>query len=288
MAFEASSRAIAQQCSLGVMCKWEGSLFCRREGPGSVPGLKSYTSNVVLERWTRSADFSFHEKAVMKKILLFVMVSIGGAPMWAQTKATNRLDAATEVLNAALQTSDKGIPQKLLSNAECIVVIPGSIKGGFIVGAKYGRGFFSCRKEDNVGWSAPGAMMTEGMSVGFQIGGATTDIVMLVMNRHGANRLLSSQFTLGGEASVAAGPIGRDSQAATDVSLQAEILTYSRQRGAFGGLSLQGATLREDDQTNLELYGHKIRNKEVVLNTTPVPAAAGNFIATLNKYSSRK
>ncbi len=208
--------------------------------------------------------------------------------MWGQTKTANRLQAATQVLNEAMQISDKGIPQKLLSNAECIIVIPGSIKGGFIVGAKYGRGFFSCRKADNVGWSAPGAVMTEGMSVGFQIGGASTDIVMLVMNRRGADRLLSSQFTLGGEASVAAGPIGRDSQAATDATMRAEILTYSRQRGAFGGVSLQGATMREDDDANLELYGHKIKNKEVVLGATAVPADANAFIATLNKYSSRK
>jgi SH3 domain-containing YSC84-like protein 1 len=224
----------------------------------------------------------------MKKILLIAIMSIVAVPIWGLTKTVSRLEAATQVLNAAMQISDKGIPQKLLSNAECIIVIPGSIKGGFIVGAKYGRGFFSCRKADNVGWSAPGAVMTEGMSVGFQIGGASTDIVMLVMNRRGANRLLSSQFTLGGEASVAAGPIGRDSQAATDASMQAEILTYSRQRGAFGGVSLQGATMREDDEANLELYGHKIKNKEVVLGTTPVPADANAFIATLNKYSSRK
>jgi lipid-binding SYLF domain-containing protein len=224
----------------------------------------------------------------MKKILLIAIVSAVAVPMWGQTKTANRLQAATQVLNEAMQISDKGIPQKLLSNAECIIVIPGSIKGGFIVGAKYGRGFFSCRKADNVGWSAPGAVMTEGMSVGFQIGGASTDIVMLVMNRRGANRLLSSQFTLGGEASVAAGPIGRDSQAATDASMQAEILTYSRQRGAFGGVSLQGATMREDDEANLELYGHKIKNKEVVLGATLVPADANAFIATLNKYSSRK
>ena len=226
----------------------------------------------------------------MKKILLFVVVGIGGAPVLAQThtKAAARLQAATEVLNEAMQTSDKGIPQKLLANAECVIVIPDSIKGGFIFGGKYGRGFFSCRHADNVGWSAPGAIRTEGGSFGLQIGGAATDIVMLVMNRRGASRLLSSQFTLGGEASAAAGPVGRDSQAATDATMQAEILAYSRQRGAFGGLSLQGATLREDGEANQELYGRKIRNKDVVLSTTTVPADAQSFVAMLNKYSSRK
>jgi len=227
----------------------------------------------------------------MKKILLFVVASIA-APAWAQTQpetqAVARLREATEVLNQAMQISDKGIPQKLLSKAECIIVIPGSIKGGFIVGGKYGRGFFSCRRADNVGWSAPGSVVTAGVSFGLQIGGATTDIVMLVMNRQGADRLLSSQFTLGGEASVAAGPVGRDSQAATDATMRAEILTYSRQRGAFGGLSLQGATLKEDEETNRELYGRKIPNKEIVLGATPAPADAKDFIATLNKYSSRK
>ena len=226
----------------------------------------------------------------MRKILLFTVLGMSALPIWAQTqtKAAGRLQAATDVLNEVMQISDKGIPQKLLSNAECIVVIPDSIKGGFIFGAKYGRGFFSCRHADNLGWSAPGAIKTEGGSFGLQVGGAATDIVMLVMNRRGANRLLSSQFTLGGEASVAAGPVGRDTQAATDATMQAEILTYSRQRGAFGGLSLQGGTLREDDQANQELYGRKIRNKDIVLSATPVPADAQSFIATLNKYSSLK
>jgi len=226
----------------------------------------------------------------MKKILLIAVAGMGVAPIWAQTKtkAAERLQSATEVVNQAMQTSDKGIPQKLLASAECIVVVPDSIKGGFIFGAKYGRGFFSCRHPDNLGWSAPGGIKIEGGSFGLQIGGAATDIVMLVMNRRGANRLLSSQFTLGGEASVAAGPIGRDTQAATDATMQAEILTYSRQRGAFGGLSVQGGTLREDAAANQELYGRKISNKEIVQGATPVPADAQSLVAALNKYSSRK
>jgi len=202
--------------------------------------------------------------------------------------AAQRLDAAAESLSEIMSVPDKGIPQDLLSRAECIVLIPGALKAGFIFGAKYGRGFFSCRHQDDRGWSAPGAIRTEGGSFGLQIGGAETDIVMLVLNRSGASRLLGDKFTLGGDASVAAGPVGRDSTAATDALMTAEILTYSRQRGVFAGLTLSGATLREDDGANREIYGHSIRNKDVVLSSTPIPPAARRLVETLNKFSSRK
>lgn len=209
------------------------------------------------------------------------------APAFA-ADAAKRLNAAAETLSEIMSVPEKGIPQDLLSRAECIVLIPNSLKAGFIFGAKYGRGFFSCRHEDDHGWSAPGAVRTEGGSFGLQIGGAETDVVMLVLNRKGASRLLGDKFTLGGDASVAAGPVGRDSTAATDALMTAEILTYSRQRGVFAGLTLSGATLREDDKANREIYGHEVRNKDVVLSKTPVPPAAQHLIETLNKYSSRK
>lgn len=213
-------------------------------------------------------------------------IALLAGPVFASS-AAERLDAAADTLDEIMAVRERGIPQDLLARSECIVLIPSAVKAGFVFGAEYGRGFFSCRNREH-GWSAPGAIRTEGASFGLQIGGAATDIVMLVLNRQGANRLLRDKFTLGGDASVAAGPVGRDSQAATDAFMTAEILTYSRQRGVFAGLSLNGATIREDDSANREIYGHAIRNRDVIMNPTPVPPMAQRLIATLNKYSSRK
>lgn len=201
--------------------------------------------------------------------------------------AAERLDESANVLNEIMATADKGIPQDLLDKAECIIVVPGLKKGAFIVGARFGRGFISCRT-GKAGWSAPGAVRVEGGSVGFQIGGSETDVVMLVLNKRGAEKLMSSKFTLGGDASIAAGPVGRTSTAETDAQMRAEILSWSRSRGAFAGIALQGATMRPDVEVNKDLYGKEISNKEVVLNDTAPPASAKNFLAALNKYSSRK
>ena len=162
-----------------------------------------------------------------------------------------------------------------------------SKKGAFIVGAKYGKGFMLCRKASGVGWSAPAAIRVEGGSVGFQIGGSETDVVMLVNSEPGAKKLLQDKFTLGADASVAAGPVGRTSSAETDAQLHAEILTYSRSRGLCRR-TLQGATLRPDEDWNKDLYGSALTNKEIVLNSTPVPPPAARLEAVLNKYSSRK
>jgi SH3 domain-containing YSC84-like protein 1 len=147
-----------------------------------------------------------------------------------------------------------------------------------------------CRLPSGTGWSAPGAVKVEGGSVGFQIGGEETDVIMLVMNKRGAEKLLSSKFTLGGDASVAAGPVGRTSSADTDLKLHAEILSYSRSRGAFAGVSLEGSTLRPDDDTNAELYGSKLTNEQIVMGKTKtkVPQAGSKLVAELNKYSIRK
>jgi lipid-binding SYLF domain-containing protein len=183
---------------------------------------------------------------------------------------------------------DKGIPQNLLDKADCIVIVPGLKKGAFVFGAKYGRGFFSCRAKGGVGWTAPAAVRVEGGSFGLQIGGSETDVIMLVMNQHGADRLLSSKFTLGGDASVAAGPVGRTATAETDAYMTAEILTWSRARGLFAGISLSGATLRQDLDTNKALYGRRLQNKEIIQGNVAPPPAAKHFIAVLNKYSSRK
>ena len=176
------------------------------------------------------------------KLKLIAAVALG-AGLLSAAEVQDRLEAAADSLKEVMDTPDKSIPQDLLNRAQCIVIVPGLKKGAFIVGAKYGKGFVSCRREGGVGWSAPGSIRVEGGSFGFQIGGSETDAFMLVMNQKGMDRLLSTKFTLGGDASVAAGPVGRSTQAETDAALTAEILTWSRQRGLFAGVSLSGATL---------------------------------------------
>lgn len=224
----------------------------------------------------------------MKFFGVALAAALIAAPAFAQNSADQRLAAATEDLNAMMNASDKGIPQDLLNRASCVVVIPNLKKGGFIVGAEYGSGFFTCRKASGVGWSAPGSIRISGGKFGLLIGGAETDVVMLVMNQSGMDHLLSDKFQLGGEASAAAGPIGRDASAMTDAELHAEILTYSRQRGIFGGLDLTGAAVTEDHGANKALYGHDISNKEIVTGDVRTPAAARPLIHTLDRISSRK
>ena len=200
-----------------------------------------------------------------------------------------RLDEAATVFEEIMGTPDKAIPQDMLNKADCVVVVPGLKKGAFIVGAKYGRGFVSCRKQGGMGWSAPAAIRVEGGSLGFQIGGSETDVIMLVMNQRGVKRLLSNKFTLGGDASVAAGPVGRSAAADTDATLRAEILTWSRSRGVFAGVALNGATLRPDKDANHELYGRNVdNNRDIVLTDRAAPESASRLLSLLNKYSSRK
>jgi lipid-binding SYLF domain-containing protein len=215
-------------------------------------------------------------------LLLLTAVSLAGAD-----KIQPRLDEATAVFQEIMSTPDRSIPQDLLDKAHCIVIVPGLKKGAFIIGGKYGKGYLSCRKPGS-GWSAPGSIRVEGGSVGFQIGGSESDVIMLVMNERGAEKLLSTKFTLGGEGSVAAGPVGREATAQTDVAMRAEILSWSRARGAFAGISLQGATLRQDLDDNAVIYGKKITNKEVVQSSTAIPEMAKGLIAALNKHSAAK
>jgi SH3 domain-containing YSC84-like protein 1 len=201
-----------------------------------------------------------------------------------RAKVVGRINDASLVLDEIMTTSDRGIPADLLKKAECAVVIPAMKKGAFIVGARYGKGFVSCRTGARRGWSAPGAVRVEGGSVGFQIGGQEADVIMLIMNRGGMEKLLSTKFTLGGDVSVAAGPVGRSSQAMTDAAMKAEILTWSRSRGAFAGIALTGGTLREDSDDNEALYGKAITNKQLV-NQAAAPAQARKLPATLAKWS---
>ena len=223
----------------------------------------------------------------MKRNLIFLTLA-GSVLVTAASDVDKRLDVAASTFKEVMGLPDKSIPQDLLAKADCIVIVPGLKKGAFIVGAKYGKGFLSCRKASGAGWSAPGAIRVEGGSVGFQIGGSETDVFMLVMNKRGADRLLSSQFTLGGDASVAAGPVGRSTQAETDAAMTAEILTWSRSRGIFAGISLSGATLREDQDDIAQMYGRKMTNKEIVQGTIKAPAAAAGLMTELNRFSARK
>src|SRR5271165_1430770 len=201
-------------------------------------------------------------------------------------KIDDRLDASAETLSDMMHASDKGIPQDLLDKARCVVVVPGMKKAGFIFGAEYGRGFAVCRRHGGSGWSAPAAMRSEGGSFGFQIGASETDVVLLVMNDGAMKHLLSDKFTLGGDASVAAGPIGRDASAQTDAMMHAEILSYSRSQGLFAGIALTGATLRPDGETNHELYGHDATNREILTGDFKTPEAARRFEHALNRESA--
>ena len=223
----------------------------------------------------------------MRLTHLALLLAAAGS-LYAASDAGKRLQDSADMLTDIMSAPDKGIPQDLLAKAQCVVLVPGLKKGAFIFGAKYGKGFMLCRKSNGVGWSAPAAIRVEGGSVGFQIGGSETDVVMLVNSDSGARKLLSSKFTLGLDASVAAGPVGRTSSAETDAQLHAEILTYSRARGVFAGVSLQGATLRPDDDWNRDLYGSNLSNQQIVMGNTTPPGTAKKLISVLDKYSSRK
>jgi lipid-binding SYLF domain-containing protein len=224
----------------------------------------------------------------MRLLVGGILLAGAGLLSGKEPQEVERLKKAALVFQEVMTAPDRGIPQQLLDKSQCVVVIPGSKKIGFIFGARYGRGFVSCRAKSGPGWSAPAAVRVEGGSFGAQIGGAETDVVLLVMNERGVDRLLSSKFTLGGDASVSAGPVGRDATAQTDAYMTAEILSWSRSRGLFAGVSLTGATLRQDLDTNRALYGKTLENREILQGNLAVPGAASGFIAALNKYSSRK
>jgi lipid-binding SYLF domain-containing protein len=222
------------------------------------------------------------------KLKCLVIACFGVGALYAAESSASRLRDSAEVLKQIMSTSDRAIPQDLLGKSACVVIVPGLKKGAFIFGGKFGRGFIICRAAGGTGWSAPAGVMVEGGSFGFQIGGEETDAVMLVLGKRGAEKLLSSKFTLGGDASVAAGPVGRTSSADTDLQLQAEILTYSRARGVFAGVALNGATLRPDKDANKELYGEGKTNQEIAMGATAPPPAAAALRAELTRYSSRK
>ena len=224
----------------------------------------------------------------MKTIKVLLITALAVSPMLAAEGDAKRLQQAGVVFSEIMATPDKGIPHDLLDHARCIVIVPGLKTAGFVVGVKYGKGYVSCRNKGGGGWSAPGTVRIEGGSFGFQIGASETDVIMLVMNEGGMDRLLSDKVTLGGEASVAAGPVGRTATAQTDAEMHAEILSWSRSQGLFAGIALEGATLRPDMDDNAAIYGKRLGNREIVTGNVRVPRSAAKLVAELDRYSGRE
>jgi lipid-binding SYLF domain-containing protein len=215
-----------------------------------------------------------------KKLAIFACVATGVV----MGQDVNRMKNSAAVVTEMMGMPDKGIPQDLLDKAQCIVIIPGLKKAAFLVGGSYGRGFASCRKAQR-GWGSPAAMRMEGGSFGLQLGGQSTDIILLVMNQRGMDKLVSDKFTIGADASAAAGPVGRDAKADTDILMKAEMLSYSRSHGLYAGISLEGATLRPDTSENEKLYGHATSNKEILVDGVATPESAKVLTHALNHSS---
>ncbi len=227
----------------------------------------------------------------MKRRFLAVALTVSFTlPLFAQEKEQARLRDSYDVLKAALDAPDKGIPHDLLNKAECVFVIPSVKKAAFVVGASYGRGVMTCRSGQNFRgpWSAPAFFALEGGSFGLQIGGQATDFVLLVMNEKGAKSIMTSKVKLGGDASVAAGPVGRTTSAETDIVMNAEILSWSRNKGVFAGISLDGSTLRSDDDANKNLYGKELNAKQIILQKeAKTPPSGRAMISLLNRVSPK-
>lgn len=224
----------------------------------------------------------------MKRIVILGLATIFAASQaFAQEDENTRIKIAGDVMAEVLNVPE-GIPQDLLNKAECVIVLPSVKKFAFGVGGSYGRGVMTCRsgREFKGPWSAPAMMALEGGSFGFQMGGQATDFVLLVMNKRGAQSILSSKVKLGGDISAAAGPVGRNASAETDIAMNAEILTYSRARGLFAGISLSGSTVRPDEDGNARLYGKGVSGEDIVINSKiRPPASAKALLSTLNKKS---
>jgi lipid-binding SYLF domain-containing protein len=228
-------------------------------------------------------------RGTMKKFLVIMLVACVSSLCFAandeprDSKAADRAQAAADVLNEIQGAPDKGIPQEVLGSAECVAVVPGMLKGGFIVGAKHGRGLASCRTEK--GWSAPAFFVLTGGSIGWQIGGQEVDLVMLIMNKDGMKHLLSSEFALGADASVAAGPVGRHAEGNTDWKMRSEVLTYSRARGLFAGVSLNGAVVKQDKDSTREFYGRMVPFRTSLTGAIDPPAGANAFLTSLSQWA---
>src|SRR5438105_11966542 len=211
----------------------------------------------------------------MKRLLVLCVIvclavsALGQAEEKSDNKAVERVQSAATVLDEIQSAPDQGIPEEVLGSAECVAIVPSMLKGGFIVGARYGRGVASCRTPK--GWSAPAFFMVSGGSVGLQIGGQAVDLVMLIMNKEGMDNLLNSKFKLGADASVAAGPVGRHAEGSTDWKMRAEVLTYSRARGVFAGITLNGAVIKQDKDDTRLLYGKPVPFNSILTSKVPAP-----------------
>ena len=223
------------------------------------------------------------KRLVLLTLVMFLCSFAIAADEPPASKASERVQAAADVLNEIQSAPDSGIPQEILGKAECVAVVPSMLKGGFIVGGKYGRGLASCRTPK--GWSTPAFFTITGGSLGFQIGGQAVDLVMLIMNNDGMQHLLSSKVALGADASVAAGPVGRHAEGNTDWKMRAQVLTYSRARGVFAGVSLNGAVMKQDKDSTREFYGHMMTFKAALTGEVDPPAAANSFLTTLAKWA---
>src|SRR6266481_6835718 len=227
----------------------------------------------------------------MKRLLILCVVACLTASTFAkdedqdQNKAEDRVKAAGTVMEEIESAPDQGIPEEVLASAECVAVVPTMLKGGFIVGARYGRGVASCRTPK--GWSAPAFFTVEGGSFGLQIGGQAVDLVMLIMNQEGMRNLLSSKFQLGADASVAAGPVGRHAAADTDWKMKAQVLTYSRARGVFAGVSLSGAVIKQDKDATRDFYGRMVPFRTSLTGKVEAPQTAYPFLSTLAKWAKK-
>jgi lipid-binding SYLF domain-containing protein len=225
----------------------------------------------------------------MKTLYVLALIAALAIPAHAQSKEQDRVENAGNVIKEIMDIPDD-IPQNVIDKADCVVVLPSVLKAAFIVGASYGRGVMTCRSGDNMRgpWGAPTMMALEGGSFGLQLGGQATDFVLLLMSERSASSILSSKVKLGGDASAAAGPVGRNASAETDVTFRAEILTYSRARGLFAGISLTGSTLRPDNNANESLYGKKLDAKDIVMKgAVPPPPSAQLLLQTLNQHSPK-
>jgi len=215
-------------------------------------------------------------------VLMFAYAGLA----YAGDDAVERIGQAKTVFDEVMATPDKGIPRDLLEKAHCVVIVPGAKRAGFVVGGQYGVGVATCRQAQGAGWTAPSTVKVEGGSFGLQIGGGETDIIMLVMNEAGAEKLMKTKFTLGGEGAVMAGPVGRATTAETDAAFRAEIISYSRSRGLFAGVALKGSTLHAEDSSNKEVYGKEVKHEDILHGKVPAPASAKPLLETLNKYSA--
>jgi SH3 domain-containing YSC84-like protein 1 len=226
---------------------------------------------------------------IRKSIVLVCLGLVATAPIFAQNKEQKRLENSGVVMQEIMNTPEN-IPQEVIEKAECVIIFPSVLKAAFVVGGSYGRGAMVCRtgKGFRGPWGAPAMYALEGGSVGFQIGGQATDLVLLIMNDRGASSILNSKVKLGADASVAAGPVGRDASADTDAYMRAEVLSYSRSRGLFAGISLEGSTLRPDDDATADVYGRKLTAREIVLGgKIAIPASGRHLVAVLQKNSPR-